>query len=175
MIALLLLLACRKPEPPAPIYYGPEIGPPEAPLTAVGTGYWTDGELEAEVPEGWHGAQGRPGEGLRLRLFHDATGAELEVWRNDLPSHPGCHRELVDSGSYRSVPLLYPAATTTCVREVTDGAEIVQTWSGSVGDHLLHVVVVLPPGRAFEARVALDPFFASLRLARRPASAEAGP
>ncbi|MBN2798129.1 MAG: hypothetical protein JXX28_03210 [Deltaproteobacteria bacterium] len=170
MIALLLLLACPRPSAPEGslgVGVGAEVVP-RVEQSQVGPGPWHEvGGLYLEVPEGWRGWSDASGS-LLLSLDHGATGARLELWAftasEELPGprpRPGCEVAFLDTARHRSVPLLDPAVIASCEPLVSGGMRVTG-WYGQVAGRELHLELLTPPGRSFEAQTAAAPLLAGL-------------
>lgn len=139
-----------------------------APAVHIDPGLWHEpGGLRLFVPEGWSGVAGPSSGSLLASFTHETTGATVEIWafaRSGPPRarpRPGCTWAFEDDASHRVVPILFPAATGTCLSDDPFGP-LVQGWYGLVGDREIHVEVVYPHGRVVESREVVEPLLADL-------------
>lgn len=108
-----------------------------------------DGSLCLEVPDGWSGFLDEGG--ALLALQHD-SGVTASVARGESPAaRTGFVKVFEDAGTYRVVPLLFPAATATWASEVPGGPTI-QEWIGLVDGEPVRIEVQYPWGEAVWGR-----------------------
>lgn len=159
------------PETPS----GPSLTLPQAAIVTTPTGEpvesgpWTNGRISVTLPEGWTGVTGPPGASLLLRVTEPESLSQVELWafaptgRPAALPRPGCEPILDDTGSYRAVPALDPAASHSCVEE--DGT-LVQGWYGIEGGQEVHIEAIYPPGEGFRGRLLVEPVLRSLTITR---------
>jgi hypothetical protein len=143
----------------------PELADPRPPGGYSGVGafagptLWSEGPggLCWTVPEGWIGASEPGGD---VALTHADSGVVVRLgadrWPGErFPDPPGLVRLFEDDGAYRTVPLLFPAATATW-RGAEGEGPTVQRWWGRVGDRRVWLEVVAPDGALLRSDL-LDP------------------
>lgn len=160
----LALTGC--PRPPQVESVPPPVDPDPDPEPGLITGprYWSEpGGLCLEVPEGFSGSTGGPP--LLLELEQTGTGFALEIraWPvgEPPPGRPGHTVLFEDPAGYRAVPILgRDAGSRTWIGDA-DG-RTVTSWFAPLGDRVVEVSILAPPGRSTEARAALDPLVQAL-------------
>lgn len=153
--AVLGLLACRHPAPPAPPPGGALDEPPapadEAPAGQVEAGRYVDSALPltVDVPVGWTARAGSASALLRVALVESATGVRVELLAEPggtvapVP-RPGCTWTFTDAADHRYADLPGPLTIGTCAPD-EPGEDRVQTWAFVRGGVTWHVDVVSPP------------------------------
>lgn len=164
---MIWLLACARPAPPAAP--APEPAPaPSAPSDRApikGPSYWTEpGGLCLEVPPGFSGSSGAPP--LVLDLAQEGGfGVQIRVGPagQPLPERHGFH-VLFESpgGSYRSVPVLAPGASSATWGTDDPSGPLVQTWTNDIGGRAVEVAAIYPHGRLTEGELVLEPLLDSV-------------
>jgi hypothetical protein len=164
VIALLLLLACKKDPTPQVAAVSPEQAVSTAQRSLlVGPVRWTSSTgLCADLPEGWQGTASAPPQ--LLDVAHEGSQARLRVaawpWGTPIPVVPqGAELVFHDLDSYRRVPLLRPSASYTLRH---DDGHLVQGWYGDLDGRVVVVEVEAPFGRTTEARSAAEPLLSGL-------------
>ncbi len=144
-----LMLGCvRRGEVP---YLAPR--PPPAASSAigglVGPMRWSEGPrgLCWNVPEGWVGTADR---GPEVSLAHTETHVVARLGATRWPGEPltdpiEAVRVFEDAGSFRTIPMLFPAATATWRGSEGSGPTTFRWW-GRVGERRVWVEIVAPDG-----------------------------
>lgn len=168
MILLVLALACRRPTPaqaPLELPSAPSALPAAAPRPAI-VGPWSGAGLILTVPEGYRGEAGAVKERLIVRVVHEATRGELRIEAyppGEVVGAPtGCAPLYAGQRHWRDLPALGPSEVLTCVPD-DPNVPIETRWVVREESRTLVLTAVLPPGRAFEARRALEAVLDSVR------------
>jgi len=113
-----------------------------------------------EIPEGWSGFQN---DGDALLTLHHESGVSASVARGGSPSaRSGFVKVFEDAGTYRVIPLLFPAATATWASEAPGGPTI-QEWIGRLDSgEPVRVEVQYPHGGAVWGRQLADALLTGL-------------
>ena len=164
MILLALLIACRRPAAPPTSIDMPRAPGDAAPAplvreALVGPTVWVGAGLEVRLPDGYRGEAGAVKERLIVRIVHEGTRGELAIEAlapDDLVVAPlGCVPLYEGERRWRELPALGPSQILTCVRD-DPSAPIETRWVVREPSRTLVLTALLPPGRAFEARQALE-------------------
>ncbi len=134
----------------------------------VGPGRWSAAGWSVFVPPGWSGDQGDAPN--LLTVYSDQTGVGFALWSFDEPLNAprpadGQDCPFVDSGRFRTVPVLGLARSATC----TGDEGVRQTWWGrppALGPDgpEVHVEAFYPTGRMIRGRQDVAPMLEGLSL-----------
>lgn len=141
----------------------------------AGPAHWSEGPggLCWDVPEGWIGGADL---GPQVALSHAESGLVVRLGADRWPGErfadpPGMERSFEDSGAYRSVPLLFPAATATWRGPDGAGPTVIRWW-GRVADRRVWVEVVAPDGTLLRSDL-IDPVLRG--VCKQPSSSGSPP